>query len=145
MERFARSSYFPATLNPIRLQVTLQAVRRYAEISRDFNPIHLDQAFAAATPMEGVIAHGTMSLNLIWQSVTATFGANAAWGAKLNVRFIRPVHIEDEVCVGSAHHRDAPGTYDVWIAKASGVRVIDGQLSLPSAHPPDPDSSIRKP
>lgn len=141
MEYSAQPAEFPVALKHIEFRVTRQAIQRYAEISRDFNPIHLDDAFAAATPMGGVIAHGTMSLNLIWQSLTATFGPASARGARLNARFVQPVRIGDELRVGSAHRMSAPGTYDVWVANTSGVKVIDGQLSLPSAPSLNPGSS----
>ncbi len=129
-------------LSPTRLQVTQQAIQRYAEISCDFNPIHVDEAFAVSTPMGGVIAHGTMSLNLIWQSLTATFGAGAPWGARLRARFIQPVRIGDELHVGGMHREDAPGTYDVWVANGNGVKVIEGQLNLPCAQALTHSSSI---
>lgn len=133
---------FPAMLRPTRLKVTQQAVQAYAELSCDFNPIHLDEEFAASTAMGGVIAHGTMSLNLIWQSLTSTFGEGAPWGAKLTARFVLPVRIGDELEVGSRHRDDAPGAYDVWVANGLGVKVIDGQLSVPCSQVLTHSSSI---
>ncbi|WP_298279867.1 MaoC family dehydratase [uncultured Bradyrhizobium sp.] len=106
------------------------AIRLYAEITDDFNPIHLDPEFAAATPMRGIIAHGMLSLNLIWQSLRASYGAGAAQGARLEVRFVRPVR-ENDVVTASGRLKDAgAGVYDVVVASQNGEPVISGTLSL---------------
>ena len=55
----------PEILQEISLRADRQAILAYAELTGDFNPIHVDPEFAAKTPMGGVIAHGTLSLNLI--------------------------------------------------------------------------------
>ena len=40
--------------------VTQRDINLYAEVSGDFNPIHVDEAFAAQTPLGGTIAHGML-------------------------------------------------------------------------------------
>ncbi len=55
------------------MEIDQAAINAYARITDDFNPIHTDPTFAATTPMGGVIAHGTMSLNLIWQMAAQNF------------------------------------------------------------------------
>lgn len=40
--------------------VTEADVADFAELSRDFNPIHMDHAFAATTPFRRTIAHGML-------------------------------------------------------------------------------------
>ena len=64
----------PSTaLKSCRLTVTESVIRAYAELTNDFNPIHLDAEFAAATPMRRPIAHGTISLCLMWQCLGKNF------------------------------------------------------------------------
>lgn len=106
------------------------AIRLYAEISNDFNPIHLDPEFAAATPMGGIIAHGMLSLNLVWQSLRATYGAAAAEGAKLDVRFVRPVRENDVLSAGGRLQAGSTGAYDVVVANQKGAPVITGTLTF---------------
>ena len=48
--------------------------------------------FAATTPMQGVIAHGMLSLNLIWQTLRASLGDVGAH-TNLDVRFVKPDEI----------------------------------------------------
>ena len=68
---------WPDALTPRRLVLTPERVAAYAEVTQDFNPLHLDPAFAATTSFGGPIAHGTLNLALVWEAAAATFGASA--------------------------------------------------------------------
>jgi 3-hydroxybutyryl-CoA dehydratase len=105
----------PDTLKTTRLTVQPALIAAYAELTNDFNPIHLDPEFAARTPMGGVIAHGTMSIGLIWQSLQRSLGAKAFAGAKLDVRFIKPVRLGEVLVAGGQERFGEPGVYDVWV------------------------------
>ena len=41
--------------------ITDADIRRFADVSGDDNPVHLDEAFAAATPFKTRIAHGMLA------------------------------------------------------------------------------------
>ena len=121
-------------LSTISRDIDMNAILDYAQITGDFNPIHVDPAFAATTAMGGVIAHGTLSMNLIWQLVSANFGIDACRGASIDIRFARPVRIGDRVTAGGVSRPD--GGYDVWVRNQEGVAVIEGtmQPGEPQAH-----------
>ena len=121
----------PDTLKPVRLAVSADAIKAYAGITGDFNPIHVDPEFAAKTPMGGVIAHGTMSLNLVWQSIAATLGEPALRGASIDVKFVRPVRPGDTVEAGGQRTGTGDDTWDVWVRTQSGETVIAGRASIP--------------
>ena len=106
------------------------AIRLYAEVTDDFNPIHVDPEFAATTPMRGIIAHGMLSLNLIWQSLRATYGAAAAEGATLDVRFVRPVRENDVVSASGRLQPGSSAAYDVVVANQNSEPVITGTLTF---------------
>ena len=55
--------------------------------SGDFNPIHVDPAFAAATPFGGTIAHGMLLLGYLSEMLTAAFGRAWLSGGRLKARF----------------------------------------------------------
>ena len=46
-------------------EVTQDEVNRFADLTGDHNPVHLDPAFAARTPFGGTIAHGYLTLALV--------------------------------------------------------------------------------
>ncbi len=125
----------PPPLAESQLRVDRAVIRRYAELTGDVNPIHLDPEFAARTPMGGIIAHGTLSLNLILQSLTESFGAAALQGTEIDIRFARPVRENDLVIAGGAP-TETPGIYEVWACAISDAReevVISGLVKFASA------------
>jgi acyl dehydratase len=78
--------------------VTSELVRRYAWVSRDFNPIHLSQRVARALGLRGAISHGMWSLA---RSLAAAPGDAAPAGARLETQFLTPVQLPARVCVKS--------------------------------------------
>ena len=66
-------------------------IERYARASGDYNPIHIDQEFAASTQFGGVIAHGMMVAAAISEMMTSAFGRNWADTGKTRIRFRSPV------------------------------------------------------
>ena len=115
-----------------RLEVTGEIVRAYAELTQDFNPLHLDAAFAATTPLKTVIAHGTLSINLLWQSVAMAFGESAFIGANLQIRFLKPVAFGEVLVAGGHQSGQTPGHYEVWVRGADRQDRLAGTLSLNS-------------
>ena len=115
-------------LEPVTLMVDEAAIQRYARITGDYNPIHVDPEFAANTEMGGVIAHGTMSLNLIWQALERTLGSAALPSIELDIRFRRPVRPGDVIEAGGTLD-DGGASYTVWARNQDGVNVIEGTAS----------------
>jgi 3-hydroxybutyryl-CoA dehydratase len=77
--------------------VTLDDIKRFAEVSGDFNPLHLDEAFAAATMFKKRIAQGA----LVASYISAVFGMKMPGPGAIYVsqtlNFRAPVYIGDEV------------------------------------------------
>jgi acyl dehydratase len=125
----------PDTLQPAQLTVQPELIAAYAELTQDYNPIHLDPVFAAGTPMGGVIAHGTMSIGLIWQSLERSLGAALLTGAELDIRFIQPVRVGAHLVAGGQLREAQANTYEVWV-RADSDDCIVGTLTLaPAAQP----------
>lgn len=117
-------------LRTASLSVTAETVRSYAELTDDFNPIHLDAEFAAKTVMGRPIAHGTMSLCLLWQCLQRNFGTQPLGELNLDVRFVKPVYIGDVVTAGGQPSEAAAGQYDVWVRGQDGSDRIVGTVVL---------------
>ena len=79
--------------------ITQEDINRYAKASGDFNPIHIDESFAAQTPLGGTIAHGMLILAYMSQMMTEAFGAGWLSGGKLSARFKTPTRPEDTITV----------------------------------------------
>ena len=75
--------------------ITEKDIELFAEVSGDFNPVHMNEEFAKKTFFDGRIAHGVLALALL-----------SAAGAKLpglvillslSGRFLKPVRIGDTI------------------------------------------------
>ena len=109
------------------LEVTQEAVALYAEVTDDFNPIHLDSDFAMKTAMGGVIAHGTLSLGLVWDVLSRVPGFDGAHAA-LDIRFVRPVRLGNTVRAGA--RATESGGLEVWVENERGELVIAGSATV---------------
>ena len=69
----------------------------FAAITGDDNPVHLDAAYAAATPFGGRIAHGMLSAGYISAVIGTKLPGPGAIYVSQTLRFRRPVRIGDPV------------------------------------------------
>lgn len=113
--------------------VTEQRIVQFAEASDDFNPVHMDEAFASRTAYRGRIAHGLLSASF-GSAVVGTIlpGAGAIYlGQTLN--FHKPVRIGDvaiaRVTVAAIDEEAARVVLDCSITVAGDI-VMDGQATV---------------
>jgi acyl dehydratase len=80
-----------------RITVTDHRIGQFAEASDDFNPVHMDDAFASKTAYRGRIAHGLLSASF-GSAVVGTLlpGAGAIYLGQ-TLQFHKPVRIGDVV------------------------------------------------
>ena len=79
------------------VEMTEQRIQQFADASDDFNPVHMDEAFASKTAYRGRIAHGLLSASF-GSAVVGTMLPGA--GAKYlhqSLSFEKPVRIGDQV------------------------------------------------
>ena len=77
--------------------VTDDVIRRYAELTEDFNPIHMDQAVAAQSRFGARIAHGMLSAGFISAVIGMDLPGPGALYLGQTIRFTRPVKLGDSV------------------------------------------------
>jgi len=116
-------------------------IQRYAEASGDFNPIHIDETFAATTPLKGTIAHGMLVLAYLSEMLVRAFGE--AWDStgQLSLRFRNPARPGDRLTVsGRVESAKRDGgivcvTCAVSCANQAGEVVVSGEarVALPAS------------
>ena len=85
-------------LPEVSLALTQDMINEYAELSGDFNPIHVDLEAAAKSEFKGTIAHGTMPVEPIIQSIAGWLGV--AWlpdGTEMHLRYRAPSRPGDRI------------------------------------------------
>ena len=81
----------------ISKEVTDEVIRKFADVSGDYNPIHLDEEFAAKTRFGRRIAHGMISGALISAVLGYEFKERKIVYLSQTMKFTAPVFIDDTV------------------------------------------------
>jgi acyl dehydratase len=82
-------------LPPLTVHLTRADLVRYAGASGDFNPIHWSDRAATALGLEGVLAHGMLTMGTALRVVTDWIGDPARVVA-YSTRFTKPVFVPDD-------------------------------------------------
>ena len=77
------------------VEITRDSLVRYAGASGDFNPIHYRDDVATSFGLEGVLAHGMLTMGLAVAPVTAWLGGRGLVSS-YQVRFTKPVYVPAE-------------------------------------------------
>ncbi|HSN95323.1 MAG TPA: MaoC family dehydratase [Anaerolineaceae bacterium] len=77
--------------------VTGKLIDSYAEISRDYNPIHMDDAAAIQTGFAGRIAHGLLCEAEVSRILGTEFPGEGTVLLQENFKFVGPVYIGDRI------------------------------------------------
>lgn len=77
--------------------ITATDVEKFAEVTLDNNPIHLDEEFAKNSMFGRRIAHGMISAGLISAVLGAKLPGNGTIYMKQSIGFFKPVFLDEEV------------------------------------------------
>ena len=75
-----------------------ELVQKFAEMSGDFNPIHMSEDYAKNTRFKTRIAHGMISAALISRMLVAEFGEGGIYLSQ-NLKFLIPIYVGQEVVI----------------------------------------------
>ena len=122
-------------LSVLQKEIIQENINLYAEASKDFNPIHIDEEFAKSTPLGGTIAHGMLILAYVSQMLTSNFGREWLNSGKLNVRFKTPARPGDTVIISGKVRKVEKGQNtaikcDVLCANQADETIISGDATL---------------
>lgn len=109
--------------------ITAQEVALFAQATGDENPLHLDAAYAAATPFGRPIAHGILVAGLISAVLANDLPGPGALYASQTLRFPAPVFVGETVTatVEVIKVRSRTVTLSTICTKEDGTRVLEGE------------------
>ena len=81
----------------IRKVITDKDIEQFAEISTDYNPVHLDDEYARDTIFEGRIAHGMLTAGLVSAVIGEQLPGHGTIYMSQNLKFLAPVRPGDLV------------------------------------------------
>lgn len=121
----------------VKPPITQDQLKRYAEASGDFNPIHLDEEAAHRVGLDSIIAHGMLSMAFLGQYISGLIASDPqALLASLKVRYISMVRLGDTLtCQGVVKNiAVADGkstiTIDCWAQNQRGEKVTVGEAEV---------------
>jgi len=108
--------------------ISEQDINAFAELSGDFNPVHVNEEYAKKTFFKGRIAHGTISIGLLSAAMAKLPGLPIFLGQ--DIKFLKPVRIGDTITataeVIDMRHDKAILTLRNSCTNQNGEVVIDG-------------------
>lgn len=115
--------------------VTRVQLVKYAGASGDFNPLHTVDGFAQEAGLDGVIAHGMLSMGFLGQYVRSLIDVNGRI-ARLKVRFKGMVYpgdvltCEGEVSKLERTERGPTARFNLSCVNQEGTAVTTGQATV---------------
>ena len=97
------------------------------------NPVHLDEAFAAATPFKGRIAHGMFSGALISAAIACELPGPGTIYIGQELSFLRPVRLGDTVTIELEIMEKLPKNrvkIATRVINQDGKQVVDGTATV---------------
>ena len=112
-------------------QISDRVVRAFAELSGDYNPIHLDEKFAETTRFGRRIAHGMISGALISAVLGYKLSERKIVYLSQTLKFVQPVFIDDTITATATItniRADKPVvTLETVCANQAGETVVAGE------------------
>lgn len=113
------------------LTITSDHVRRFAEISGDYNPLHFDREFAAQTRFGRLVAQGGLTTGLLHALVAMDLPGPGTVFLSQQWKFTAPVFIGDtiraEATVVSVHASKPVTQLAVRVVRDDGSVVLEGE------------------
>jgi len=118
--------------------VTEDDIKKFAEVSGDYNPVHMNEEFAKGTFFKGRIAHGILTLSFLSAAAAKLPGLPVL--LSFTGKFLRPVRIGDTVRaeVEVTGMRKERGILNLKAACANqnGEVVMEGEVLVRIFEPP---------
>ena len=117
-------------------RVTQEMINKWAEVSGDFNPLHVDPDFGKTTFFGTNIAHGPLTLSFIIEMLTRWLGK--AWissGRLYDVRLVAPVPPDTEITAGGEVTKvELEGSQrrvdcEIWVKNQDDRLIVRGKAS----------------
>ncbi len=110
--------------------VSQETINDYADLSGDYNPIHVDEAAGAASEFGGTIAHGPIALQTFFRSLTEWLGETAPpAGTEVKVVFRAPTRPGDTIHCELREQEGSEITTEC--VNQDGTVVIGAKTTLP--------------
>ena len=120
----------------LSVEITEEMVQKFAEVSGDFNPIHIDEEYASKTRFKRRIAHGILSAALISRALGQNLGPGGIYLSQ-SLKFMTPVFIGDtvsiELTVTNIREERGIGSVETLVKNQNGELCVKGEAMIMTA------------
>ena len=113
------------------ITVTAEHVKKFAEISGDYNPLHFDEAFVAKTKFKKLVVQGGLTTGLLHALVAMDMPGPGTVFLSQNWKFTAPVFIDDTITaeaeVVSVHESKLVTQLKIKVTRQDGEIVLEGE------------------
>ena len=118
---------------PVNKRVTQEQIDKWADLSGDHNPLHVDPEFAKSTRFGGTIAHGHLPIAFVSEMMTRWLRQGWILGGKVQLTFLVPVKPGDTIIAkGVVREKMVEAgrkvvLCDIFCENQEGTKVIVGE------------------
>ena len=113
------------------ITVTAEHVKKFAEISGDYNPLHFDEAFVAKSKFKKLVVQGGLTTGLLHALVAMDMPGPGTVFLSQNWKFTAPVFINDTITaeaeVISVHESKPVTQLKIKVTRQHGETVLEGE------------------
>lgn len=121
------------------LEVTADSVKKFAEITGDYNPLHFDERFVARTRFDRLLAQGGIATGLLHALVAMDLPGPGSVFMSQQWSFPKPVYIGDTITatgtVKSWRSSRSMGSMEFSVLNQDGETVLKGEATVFQAVP----------
>ena len=114
------------------LKLEIDHVKKFAEITGDYNPLHFDKDFTAKTKFKELVVQGGLTTGLMHALVAMDLPGPGTVFLSQNWKFTAPVYIGDtitaEATVLSVHASKPVTQMSVTVKRQTGEVVLEGEV-----------------
>jgi len=114
------------------LKLEVEHVKKFAEITGDYNPLHFDKDFTAKTKFKELVVQGGLTTGLMHALVAMDLPGPGTVFLSQNWKFTAPVYIGDtitaEATVLSVHASKPVTQMSVTVKRQTGEIVLEGEV-----------------
>jgi acyl dehydratase len=113
------------------ITLTADHVKKFAELSGDYNPLHFDESFVSQTKFRRLVVQGGLTTGLLHALVAMDMPGPGTVFLSQNWKFIAPVFIDDcitaEATVIHVHETKPVTQLEIRVTRQNGETVLEGE------------------
>ena len=113
------------------ITLTADHVKKFAELSGDYNPLHFDESFVSKTKFKRLVVQGGLTTGLLHALVAMDMPGPGTVFLSQNWNFTAPVFIDDtitaEVTVISVHETKPVAQLEIKVTRQNAETVLEGE------------------